>query len=362
MIVSVPAAAGAARRLRPFLCASVLPNITGASGAAGAPGRASCYVRPPQDMKIHTDIAAFQGVKRPVLTIGTFDGVHLGHQVILDRLRMAAARADGESVLFTFHPHPRMVLHPHDNDLRLLNTPEEKHRLLKQAGLDHLLVVPFSRSFSRMHALDYVRDILVDRLGVHAVVIGYDHRFGRNREGDITLLRQLGEAYAFDVEEIPAQEIDHVKVSSTKIREALLAGEVARANALLGHAYMLSGVVVKGRQLGRTIGWPTANVGGIDPYKLIPRDGVYAISATTAHGPFHGMLSIGVRPTVEAHGARTVEAHLFGLEAELYGEPITVRLHHRLRDEVRFESMDAMKDQIALDKEAALRLLKDDRP
>jgi len=313
-------------------------------------------------MKIHTDIAAFQGVKRPVLTIGTFDGVHLGHQVILDRLRMAATRADGESVLFTFHPHPRMVLHPHDNDLRLLNTPEEKHRLLKQAGLDHLLVVPFSRSFSRMHALDYVRDILVDQLGVHAVVIGYDHRFGRNREGDITLLRQLGEAYDFGVEEIPAQEIDHVKVSSTKIREALLAGEVARANALLGHAYMLSGVVVKGKQLGRTIGWPTANIGGIDPYKLIPRDGVYAISATTAHGNFQGMMSIGVRPTVEAHGARTVEAHLFGLEAELYGEPITVRLHHRLRDEVRFESMDAMKDQIALDKEEALRLLKDDRP
>lgn len=313
-------------------------------------------------MKTHTDIADFQGVKRPVLTTGTFDGVHLGHQVILDRLRLAAGRAGGESVLFTFHPHPRMVLHPGDNDLKLLNTPDEKRALLEQAGLDHLLVVPFSRAFSRMHAADYVRQVLVEQIGVQAVVIGYDHRFGRNREGDITLLRQLGQAHGFGVEEIPAQEIDHVKVSSTKIREALLAGEVARAKALLGHAYMLSGVVVKGRQLGRTIGWPTANLGAIDPCKLIPGHGVYAITATLPQGRFQGMMSIGVRPTVEADGARTVEAHLFGLEAEVYGEPITVRLHHKMREEVRFDSMDAMKDQIARDKEEALRLLKDDRP
>ncbi len=308
-------------------------------------------------MQIHTDITAFHGVKRPVLTTGTFDGVHLGHQVILDRLRTVARREEGESVLFTFHPHPRMVLFPNDNDLRLLTTVEEKQHLLEKAGLDHLLVVPFSREFSRMLASDYVRDVLVGRLGVHAVVIGYDHRFGRNREGDIGLLRQLGRSSGFRVEEIPAQVIDHVKVSSTKIREALLAGQVAKANTLLGYTYMLNGVVVKGRQLGRTIGWPTANIGAIDPNKLVPGNGVYAITATTLQGDFKGMMSIGVRPTVEEHGARTVEAHLFGLDQDIYGEPITVRLHGRLRDELRFESMDAMKEAIHKDKRDALRVL-----
>lgn len=309
-------------------------------------------------MKIHTDFAAFKGVKRPVLTTGTFDGVHLGHQVILDRLQAVAKREGGESVLFTFHPHPRMVLHPEDNDLHLLNTPAEKQHLLDKAGLDHLLVVPFSRSFSRMHALEYVRDLLVDQLRIHAVVIGYDHRFGRNREGDISLLRQLGEAYDFMVEEIPAQEVDHVKVSSTKVREALEAGEVALAQALLGYPYMLSGVVVKGKQLGRTIGWPTANIGGIDPYKLVPGNGVYAITATTAQGAFKGMMNIGVRPTVEEHGERTVETHLFDLDHDIYGEHITVRLHHRLRDERRFATRELMQEQIARDKEDALRGLR----
>lgn len=309
-------------------------------------------------MKIYTSIDAFQGVAKPVLTTGTFDGVHLGHQVILKRLRDTARREGGESVLFTFHPHPRMVLYPQDNDLRLLNTPEEKQQLLEKAGLDHLLVVPFSRDFSSIQAVDYVRDILVGQLGVHAMVIGYDHRFGRNREGDINLLRAMAEANDFVVEEIPAQEIDHVKVSSTKVREALMEGKVAHAQALLGYPYMLSGVVVKGDQLGRTIGWPTANIGAIDPYKLIPGHGIYAITASTRRGDFKGMMSIGVRPTVHENGERTVEAHLFGLDADIYGEPITVRLHQRLRDELRFESMEVMKHRIAQDKEEALAALK----
>ena len=312
-------------------------------------------------MKIHTDLASFTGVKRPVLTTGTFDGVHLGHQVILDRLRALADREQGESVLFTFHPHPRMVLYPNDNDLRLLNTQAEKHALLEAAGLDHLLVVPFSRSFSRMHALDYVRDVLVDALRVHAVVIGYDHRFGRNREGDIGLLKQLGEAYDFLVEEIPAREIDHVKVSSTKIREALLTGDVSHADQLLGYPYMINGVVVKGDQRGRTIGWPTANIGGLDPFKLVPANGVYAITATTSQGERKGMLNIGVRPTVEAEGERTIEAHLFDFDSDIYGEPITVHLRHRLRDEMRFDGLGALKAQLANDKADALRVLANDR-
>jgi riboflavin kinase/FMN adenylyltransferase len=312
-------------------------------------------------MKIHTDLASFKGVKRPILTTGTFDGVHLGHQVILDRLRAVARREEGETVLFTFHPHPRMVLYPNDNDLRLLNTQAEKHALLEAAGLDHLLVIPFSRSFSRMHALDYVRDVLVDALRVHAVVIGYDHRFGRNREGDIGLLKQLGEAYDFTVEEIPAREIDHVKVSSTKIREALMAGDVTRAHQLLGYSYMINGVVVKGDQRGRAIGWPTANVGGLDPFKLVPGNGVYAITATTSKGERKGMLNIGVRPTVESHGERTIEAHLFDFNSDIYGEPITLYLRHRLRDEMRFEGLDALKTQLGRDRDDALSVLADDR-
>lgn len=335
-------------------------HLLGTSFAAAQGTEAPVSAPPP--MKIYTSIDDFQGVAKPVLTTGTFDGVHLGHQVILKRLNDVARREKGESVLFTFHPHPRMVLYPQDNDLRLLNTPEEKQQLLQKAGLDHLLVVPFSRDFSRIHALDYVRDILVGQLGVHAMVIGYDHRFGRNREGDIELLRQAAGTHGFMVEEIPAQEIDHVKVSSTKIRGALLAGEVARAATLLGYPYMLSGVVVKGDQLGRTIGWPTANIGAIDHYKLIPGNGIYAITATTLHGRFKGMMSIGVRPTVKENGERTVEAHLFGLDADIYGEPITVRLHKRLRDELRFESMEVMKHRIAQDKVGSLEALKDIDP
>lgn len=308
-------------------------------------------------MKIHTDLADFQGVERPVLTTGTFDGVHKGHQVILRRLNEVARKEGGESVLFTFHPHPRLVLHPGDTDLKLLNTQAEKQALLEQAGLDHLLIVPFSRTFSRMHALDYVRDVLVDALRVHAVVIGYDHRFGRNREGDLALLKQLGEAYDFGVEEIPAQEIDHVKVSSTKIREALHVGDVQRAADLLGYTYMISGMVVKGDQRGRTIGYPTANIAPGDPNKLIPGNGVYAITATTRHGEHPGMMNIGVRPTVAGGGERTIEAHLFGFDRDIYGEPITVHLRHRLRDEMRFPGLDALKQQLAADRDDALRLL-----
>ncbi|MBL7957063.1 MAG: riboflavin biosynthesis protein RibF [Flavobacteriales bacterium] len=304
-------------------------------------------------MQVHTDIADFKGVKRPVLTTGTFDGVHRGHRAIIERLIARAKKEEGESVLFTFHPHPRMVLFPGDNDLKLLNTQEEKRALLDQSGLDHLLVVPFSRQFSRMHAIDYVRDVLMGAIGARAVVIGYDHRFGRNREGDLVLLRQLGEAYDIDVEEIPAQEVDHVKVSSTKIRQALIAGEAGVANELLGYSYPLSGVVVKGDQLGRTIGYPTANIGAIDPYKLIPGDGVYAVEVALKDGERKGMLYIGERPTVSGGLQRSTEVNIFGLDRDLYGEPITVRFIHRMRGDQRFENMEALRDQLRIDERMA---------
>jgi riboflavin kinase/FMN adenylyltransferase len=304
-------------------------------------------------MQVHTDINDFKGVKRPVLTTGTFDGVHRGHKAIIERLIARAKKEEGESALFTFHPHPRMVLFPGDNDLKLLNTQDEKRALLEAAGLDHLLVVPFSRQFSRMHAIDYVRDVLVGAIGVRAVVIGYDHRFGRNREGDLVLLRQLGEAYDIEVEEIPAQEVDHVKVSSTKIRQALLAGEVDSANELLGYAYPLSGMVVKGDQLGRTIGYPTANIGAIDAYKLIPGDGVYAVEVALSDGERQGMLYIGERPTVSGGLQRNVEVNIFDLDRDLYGEAITVRFIHRIRGDQRFEGMNELKQQLHIDKRMA---------
>jgi riboflavin kinase/FMN adenylyltransferase len=308
-------------------------------------------------MKVHTDLASFQGIARPVLTTGTFDGVHLGHQTILHRLKELARREEGETVLFTFHPHPRMVLFPNDNDLKLLSTQREKIELLEQAGVDHLLIIPFSRTFSRMKALEYVRDVLVGALNVHAVVIGYDHRFGRNREGDLAMLRQLGEAYDFLVEEIPAQEIDHVKVSSTKIRTALLAGEVPLANDLLGYPYAFSGVVVKGDQRGRTIGFPTANIALVDQHKLVPGNGVYAVEAEIRGERLRGMMNIGVRPSVEERVEPVIEVNLFEVDRDLYGEPMTVTLRHRLRNEMRFNGLDALKQQLALDRAAALQAL-----
>ncbi|MBK9149448.1 MAG: bifunctional riboflavin kinase/FAD synthetase [Flavobacteriales bacterium] len=308
-------------------------------------------------MIVHTDIADFKGVKRPVLTTGTFDGVHRGHKAIIERLIARSKKEEGESVLFTFHPHPRMVLFPGDNDLKLLNTQDEKRALLEAAGLDHLLVVPFSRQFSRMHAVDYVRDVLVGAMGVRAVVIGYDHRFGRNREGDLVLLRQLGEAYDIEVEEIPAQEVDHVKVSSTKIRQALLVGEVRTAADLLGYDYPLSGVVVKGDQLGRTIGFPTANIGAIDAYKLIPGDGVYVVEVALKDGRHTGMLYIGDRPTVQGATQRNVEVNIFGLDRDLYGEAITVRFFDRIRGDQRFTDMEALREQLHTDKRMAMERL-----
>ena len=308
-------------------------------------------------MKIHTDLASFVGVNRPVLTTGTFDGVHRGHRTILHRLSEVARREHGESVLFTFHPHPRMVLFPGDDALRLLSTQEEKIALLEEAGLDHLLVVPFSRQFSRMHAIEYVRDVLVGAIAVHAIVIGYDHRFGRNREGDLSLLHQLGEAYDFMVEEIPAQEVDHVKVSSTKIRQALTDGEVHLARELLGYPYRLSGVVVKGEQVGRTLGSPTANLGVVSGDKLVPGDGVYAVRVTLREGGFGGMLYIGERPTLGGGLQRTIEVNIFDMDRDLYGEPMTLTFLDRIRPDMRFSGLEALKEQLHLDRANALDIL-----
>ena len=307
-------------------------------------------------MQIHRDIDNLPAFRNAVITIDTFDGVHMGHRQIIEKLRSEAQKNDGESVIITFHPHPRKVVSSAILGIRLLNTPAEKAELMEQLGIDHLVIVPFSDVFANMSAEEYIEEFLIKKFHPHTIIIGYDHRFGRNREGDIHLLRQLGEAYDFGVEEIPAHEIDHVKVSSTKVREALLRGEAKLAHDLLGYAYPLGGVVVKGDQRGRTIGFPTANVGGIDPGKLLPADGVYAVEVDLRDGVYKGMLNIGLRPTVEGRD-RTVEVNIFDLDRDLYGEPITVRLRHRLRAEVRFSGLDALKAQLLLDRELAEKLL-----
>jgi riboflavin kinase/FMN adenylyltransferase len=228
-------------------------------------------------VKIHRDFSSLASIRNPIVTIGTFDGVHLGHRAILQQMRQLAGFKDGETVLLTFYPHPRMVLYPSDHGLRLLSTMEEKEQLLGDAGVDHLVIYPFSESFSRKTAFEYVRDMLVEQLHVHTLVVGYDHRFGRNREGDFEVLKELSDVFGFSLVEIPAQKLDDVQVSSTKIRQALESGEVLVANEYLGYEYEVSGRVVKGEGRGHQIGFPTANVGDIEPDKLLPARGVYSV-------------------------------------------------------------------------------------
>jgi riboflavin kinase/FMN adenylyltransferase len=309
-------------------------------------------------LKVYTDINSFQGVQKPVLTIGTFDGVHCGHQVILDRLAQIAETEDGETVLLTFDPHPRTVLFPEANGLKLLNTKKEKIDLLEKSGLDHLIIYPFTQRFSRLNSVEYVRDVLVNGVGVHKMVSGYDHHFGRNREGDLDKLRELSELYGFGVEEISAQMIDEVKISSTKIRRALVEGDVATAASYLGYSYTLSGKVEQGNSLGRTIGFPTANLLILDRSKLIPGNGVYAIEAEIKGVDHRGMMNIGNRPTVNGDTSRTVvEAHLFDVSEDLYGDMMTVRFVARLRNEERFEDLNALKEQLHKDRQHALDIL-----
>jgi riboflavin kinase/FMN adenylyltransferase len=303
-------------------------------------------------LEFHRGIDQIGTIERSVVTTGTFDGVHVGHRTILDRLKSTAARVNGQSVVVTFHPHPRLVLFPDDNDLRLIDTLEERVELLRGTGIDHLVVLEFTREFSRITSLDYVRNILVSKLGTMKLVMGYDHHFGRNREGTLAHLREFGPVYGFEVEEIPAHDVDAVAVSSTKIRKALAEGDVATAARYLGRPFALAGSVVQGDRLGRTLGFPTANIGHIDPLKIMPRDGVYKVEADVAQGTFRGMLNIGVRPTLGSVEHR-VEVHLFHFDADLYGQPIAVRLLNRIRDERQFSDLDQLRTQLMADAEVA---------
>ncbi|WP_426492818.1 bifunctional riboflavin kinase/FAD synthetase [Hymenobacter sp. 102] len=310
-------------------------------------------------MHVIHDPAQFPHLGNAVVTSGTFDGVHVGHQQILRRLRETARQSGGPSVVITYWPHPRLVLGPppsHDEllELRLLNTLEERAARLASFGVDYLLVVPFTREFAAWSSEEFIQQILLRTVGTRQLVIGYDHRFGRNREGGFEYLSQHAHRYHLSVEEIPREDVDAVGVSSTRIRRALETGDVVTANRYLGYAYPLTGTVVQGRQLGRTIGWPTANVVCPEPLKLVPARGVYAVRATTATGEtWPAMLNIGVRPTVGGNLAQTTEAHLLGFEGDLYDQPLTVEFVARLRDEQKFDGLDALKAQLAHDAEAA---------
>ena len=310
------------------------------------------FLRP---VKVYYNLSEFGQPSNPVVTIGTFDGVHLGHQTILKRLVTEANAVQGESVLLTFYPHPRMVLFPERKQL-LLSTLEEKIDLLRQQGLDHLIIQSFTREFSMMTYEEFVREILVRQLGVKKLVIGYDHQFGRNREGSFENLRKMAPELGFDVDEISAKLIDDNVISSTKVREALEAGRVEDANALLGYRYAISGTVVKGKQLGRTIGFSTANVVVSDTFKLIPSNGVYAVEVLHNSKVHQGVMNIGVRPTVDGV-TRTNEVHIMDFNSDIYGESLKVSFVQRIRDELKFDSLEALKSQIKKDEQMARSLL-----
>lgn len=290
------------------------------------------------------------------MTIGTFDGVHLGHRSIIQQLKQLAEAVDGETVLLTFYPHPRMVLHPDDHNIQLLNTPEEKAELLREAGIEHLVVYPFSLDFSRISAYDYVRDLLVTGIGAHTVVVGYDHRFGRNREGDHSTLVELSEVFGFGVKEIPAHEIDDINVSSTKIRQALKEGRVKDAEKYLGYKYRLTGKVVQGDGNGRKFGYPTANIQVDYAFKLVPAYGVYAVNVHVNGQVHKGALSIGVRPTVHSNSAATIEVFIIDFNQDIYGQTVTLEFVDYIREEKKFGSIDEMLVHIANDVELAKSL------
>ncbi|MGZ4056990.1 MAG: bifunctional riboflavin kinase/FAD synthetase [Bacteroidia bacterium] len=308
-------------------------------------------------MRVYTNIEDFKNVKNPIVTTGTFDGVHLGHQKIIARLKEAAKNENGETVLLTFYPHPRMVLFPDDNELKLLNTQDEKIKLLENYGVEHLIIYPFTKEFSRLTSVEFVRNILVNRIKTKRLVIGYNHHFGRNREGSFEHLKEYGPLYGFEVEEIPAKDIDHIEVSSTKIRKALQSGDVKMAADYLGHLYSLGGKVVAGKQLGRTIGYPTANIVVEDKYKLIPADGVYVVKVEHKGDLFGGMLNIGNNPTIEGKG-RSIEVNIFNFNKDIYGDDATIYFIKRLRDEVKFNNLEELKAALAKDKENSLSILK----
>jgi len=304
-------------------------------------------------VKVIRDLDQLAEINNPVVTIGTFDGVHKGHQMIIDRLNEEAMKIGGESVLFTFYPHPRMILFPESHGIKLIQTQVQKIDKLRRFGLQNVIIHPFTKEFSRLTATEFVRDFLVNTLHVKKLVIGYDHQFGKNREGGIQFLKDVSELYGFEVIEIPAQEIDEVNISSTKIRNAIKEGNVDLANIFLGEKFEIDGIVNYGDKVGSKIGYPTANIEVDSDVKLIPGNGVYAVEVILGEQIHHGIMNIGNRPTIANQGDQRLEVHILDFSGDIYGQNLTVRILKRIRDEQLFESLDLLKEQIHLDEEFA---------
>jgi riboflavin kinase/FMN adenylyltransferase len=309
-------------------------------------------------VKVFQGFDELEKIPNPVLTIGTFDGVHLGHQRIIQQLNEEAQKHDGESVLFTFYPHPRMVLFPDSHGLKLLQTQVEKIEKLELMGLQNVIVHPFTKEFSRLTAVEFVRDYLVNKLNVKTIVIGYDHQFGKNREGSLDLLKDLGPVYDFNVIEIAAQDIDEVNVSSTKIRNALRTGNIETANLFLGAPFELNGTIIHGKQVGRKIGFPTANMDLGSSVKIIPAAGVYLVRTVLQNrAEYFGMMNIGVKPTVRDTDEVSIEVNLLDFSGNLYGQELQVKVLTRLRDELKFNSLEDLKIQLSKDEHTVRNLL-----
>ncbi len=301
-------------------------------------------------MKVYRDFEEVGNIPNAVLTIGTFDGVHLGHQKIIERLKSEAKKTNGETVLFTFFPHPRMVINPTNHGLKLIQTEAEKIENLERLGLDHLIIFPFTKAFSNLSADEFVKEYLIEKLHVKTIVVGYDHQFGKNREGTLKHLQKLSENLSFEVIEIPAHEVDEINVSSTKIRKAIEIGDVQTANNYLNEPFEISGKVVLGNQIGRTIGFPTANIEVDDALKIIPAIGVYAVEIVLAdQRKLEGMMNIGIRPTVTDSEEIKIEVFIFDFSELIYDQRIKVYLLQRIRGEHRFQSLEVLRAQLQED-------------
>ncbi len=319
-------------------------------------------------MQVHRDIENLPVFRNAVITIGTFDGVHMGHRQIIESLKSEAKSIDGETVIITFHPHPRKVVSSAILGIRLINTLDERIELLEQLGVDHLVVVPFTDAFANQNAEDYIRDFLVNKFHPHTIIIGYDHRFGRDRMGDYRLLEKLSEKYKYHLKEIPKHLLDNISISSTNIREAILHNDIATADKLLGYEFFFAGKVVHGDKLGRKLGYPTANLKITDEEKIIPANGIYAVYAelmpersTTespliSHTRFKGMMSIGFRPTVDGR-KKVIEVNIFDFDKDIYGQTLRVYVKKYLREEIKFKSLDDLVKQIDNDKIESLTIL-----
>jgi riboflavin kinase/FMN adenylyltransferase len=308
-------------------------------------------------MKIFEGVSSLKRINNAVLTQGTFDGVHIGHKGILLHVIKEAKRLEGESVMITFYPHPRLILQPDDNNLKLLTTLAEKEQLLREIGLDNLIVLPFNQEVSQLSPLQYIRDLIVAKIHPKKIIVGYDHRFGRNREGSIEDLEKFGETFGFEVEQISAQTVKEITVSSTKIRTALASGNIALANDYLGYSYTFTGTVEHGMQLGRKIGYKTANIKVNDPMKRLPGNGIFAAIGYINGQSYKGMLSIGTNPTIENKG-NSIEIHFFDFERDIYNQKLKIELVKKIRDEEKFSGLDGLVQQLKKDEVVCREILK----